>query len=78
MKSPAFRTRNKIFKSDFESERVFCKNKNSILTQYTPYTQNKQNETCFEFRENTKVGIYCLSQGLTPHYPLPFKVLCFD
>ncbi len=40
----------------FESERAFCKDKNSILTPYI---------TCFEFHINTQVGILRLSQNLT-------------
>ena len=37
-------------------------NKNLILMQYI---RNIRNIPCFEFHKNTKVGIFCLSQGLS-------------
>jgi len=55
----AFLTHNRIF----ELERVFRKNFETILTQYIPYIRNIRNKTCFEFRENTKVGIFRLHAG---------------
>ncbi len=49
---------------------ILQKNKNSVLTRFIPYVRNIQNILCFEFCENTKGGIFCLSQGLDwPWYP---------
>jgi len=130
-KGPVFRTHNQIFELEFQSEQVFPKNINLILTRYIPYIRNILNlakiqklectyilrqkmyflrsktyvlrQKCsfwgftsfatnfvislqnfcetillgyipyiqyiwnipsFEFCENMKVGIFCLSQGL--------------
>ncbi len=52
------------FTLKFESEQVFCKNKNLILMRYILYIQNIRNIPCLEFRENTKVRIFHLSQVL--------------
>ncbi len=36
-----------------------------ISMQYIPYIRNIRNKMCSEIHENTKVGIFCLSQGLS-------------
>jgi len=52
----------------FKSERVFRENKSSTLTRFIPYIRNLLNRMCFECFENTKFGIFCLSQGLFSNY----------
>jgi len=58
---------------------IFSRNSDhSIMTQYSVCTEFLQNFPQSKFFENTKVGIFRLSQGLSPCSPAPSKNPCLE